>query len=56
MLKCAGQEPKYLSPGWNPALQLIGEELDPSLRWDDGLKHYQDHSCSSFQRRLESSS
>ena len=55
-LKCAGEEPKCLSLGWNSALQLIGEELDPSLRRDDELKPFTRPTlCSSFQRRLESS-
>jgi hypothetical protein len=28
---------RHSSVGWNPAFQQIAEELDPSLRWDDGL-------------------
>jgi len=35
MNKCLA---RHSSEGWNPVLYQIAEELDPSLRWDDGLR------------------
>jgi hypothetical protein len=29
---------RHSKAGWNPVLYQIAEELDPSLRWDDGLE------------------